>query len=277
MNGEPILAGVVGYPIGHSRSPLLHGYWLRKYGISGHYVPVSLSPDRLVEGLRALGVAGFRGVNVTIPFKELALSNAATVSETAGMLGAANTLTFESDGSYHADNTDGYGFLSNMRQTLPDWTVARGTALILGAGGAARAVVGALLSEGIAEIRLANRTRRRAEELRDHFGTRVRVIDWREISEAVCDVDTVINTTSLGMIGNAAIEISLEDAESGTVVTDLVYQPLITPLLAQAQSHGLPVVDGLGMLLHQGAPGFERWYGHWPEVDADLRRAVLGR
>lgn len=277
MKNEPILAGVIGWPIKHSRSPQLHGYWLRKYGISGHYVPVSLSPENVLEGLSSLGRAGFRGVNVTLPHKEIALAHAKSVSETAGLIGAANTLTFEPDGTFHADNTDGYGFLSNLRQELPGWTSSGGAALVLGAGGASRAIIGALLTDGVAEIRLANRSRERAVELRDHFGPRIQVTDWEDISSAVSGAGTIINTTSLGMAGNPAVDISLDNADPDTVVNDLVYQPLITPLLDQARQRGLRIVDGLGMLLHQGAPGFERWFGQWPEVDADLRVAVLGQ
>jgi shikimate dehydrogenase len=271
----PPLAGVLGWPIGHSRSPRLHGHWLARYGLPGHYVPLAVRPGDLEAALYALPRLGFRGVNVTIPHKEAALALATTTTERATRIGAANTLSFDADGGFLADNTDGHGFLENLRQGAPGWSAAAGPALVLGAGGAARAVILSLIEAGAPEVRLANRSRDRAEALRDHFGAPVVVVDWRDAAAAADGVATVVNTTSLGMEDDDAPPIRLDAAHAQALVTDLVYTPLVTPLLAAAAARGLATVDGLGMLLHQAAPGFERWFGRRPDVDAALRAAVL--
>ncbi len=272
----PPLAGVVGWPIGHSCSPRLHGHWLKRYGIEGYYIPIGLKPQDFEAGMRALPKLGFRGVNVTIPYKELVLSMATSVSDRASLIGAANTIVFRPDGSIRADNTDGYGFITSLRQSAPFWTPSAGPALVLGAGGAARAVVQSLLAEGVPEVRLANRTRARSEMLRDQFGAKVTTVDWNRASEAAAGALTIVNTTSLGMVGQPDLNIRLDMAPRAALVTDIVYQPLITPFLRQAMDLGLTVVDGLGMLLHQAVPGFELWFDQRPEVDDELRAAVLG-
>jgi shikimate dehydrogenase len=277
MSASPPLAGVIGWPIGHSRSPRLHGHWLARYGIAGHYIPIGLAPEDFAEGLRSLPRLGFRGVNVTIPHKEAALALATEATSQARQIGAANTLTFGPGGSIHADNTDAYGFIANLRQEAPAWRAAAGPALVLGAGGAARAVVAALLAEGCAEIRVANRTRARAEALRDHFGPRLRPVDWQAASAAAGDAATIVNTTSLGMEGAETVPLDLAAVSAAALVTDIVYGPEPTPFVLAARGRGLVAVDGLGMLLHQGVPGFERWFGRRPEVDAALRAAVLAR
>lgn len=271
----PPLAGVIGWPVAHSRSPRLHGHWLRRYGIAGHYVPLAVRPGDLPAALEAAQRLGFRGVNVTIPHKEEALAGAMEATEAARTIGAANTLTFLEGGGYRADNTDGFGFIASLRQDAPGWGAGAGPALVLGAGGAARAIIWALLADGAPEIRLANRTRDRAEALCAHFGDRVRVVDWAEADAAAAGVATIVNTTAVGMGPGEAAPVSLAAADPGTLVTDIVYTPLETPLLAAARARGLPVVDGLGMLLHQAAPGFEAWFGVKPSVDADLRAAAL--
>lgn len=276
-NKPPLLAGVVGFPIGHSRSPLMHSYWLKRYGIKGHYIPISLSGADFVAGIRSLPRLGFKGVNITIPHKVSMLGLADSVTDRAALIGAVNTITFKSDGSIRGDNTDGYGFIQNLRQNAPTWDPRSGPALVLGAGGAARAIISALLGEGVTELRLANRTRQRAQILADQFGAKVQVVDWNRASDAVDGAMTIVNTTSLGMQGQPELNISLDSAPSSTTVTDIVYAPLMTPFLEQAVSLGLATVDGLGMLLHQGVPGFELWFDHRPEVDEGLRMAVLGR
>lgn len=270
----PALAGVLGWPVAHSRSPRLHGHWLARHGVAGHYVPLAVRPEDLAEALRALPRLGFRGVNVTLPHKEAALALARTATPTATLIGAANTLTFDGDG-FVADNTDAYGFLQNLRQAAPDWRAAAGPALVLGAGGAARAVMAALIEAGAPEIRLTNRTRARAVALREHFGPRVVVADWQDAGAAAAGAATIVNTTSLGMEGGDEGVVDLGAAPASALVTDIVYTPLDTPFLKAAAARGLRVVDGLGMLLHQAAPGFERWFGVAPLVDDDLRRAVL--
>ncbi len=278
MNDHPRipLAGVIGSPIAHSRSPILHGHWLRAYGIRGHYIPMDIAADDLPEVLRALPKAGFVGCNVTIPHKETVLALADVISDRAALIGAANTLVFRQDGKIHADNTDGYGFIANLRQHAPDWNPAAGPAAVIGAGGAARAVVASLLEVGAPEIRVSNRTRARADTLRSEFGARVVVYDWVQAGNMLEDATTVVNTSSLGMEGKPEFRVPLDALSPAAVVSDLVYTPLRTHFLEEAAAIGCTTVDGLGMLLHQAVPGFERWFGHRPEVTENLRNVVLG-
>lgn len=269
------LAGVIGWPIAHSRSPRLHGHWLKRYGIAGHYVPLPVQPDHLAEVLHALPRMGFVGANVTIPHKEAVLALADIVTDRAALIGAANTLIFRPDGKIHADNTDGYGFIANIRQHAPDWAPQDGPAAVIGAGGAARAVVASLLEAGVTELRIANRTRVRAEQIKAEFGARVVIYEWAQAGNMLEGAATVINATSMGMTGKPPLRVPMDALSDGALVTDLVYTPLLTPFLAEAQARGARTVDGLGMLLHQAAPGFERWFGQRPEVDEDLRQEVL--
>ncbi len=270
------LAGVIGNPVAHSLSPRLHGHWLRRYGISGHYVPLEVHPDDLVEVLGAMGRMGFVGANVTIPHKETVLRLADQVTDRATLIGAANTLTFRPDGSIFADNTDGYGFIENLRQNATGWDPRSGPAAVIGAGGAARAIVVALLDAGVPEIRLTNRTRLRADQLKSEFGGRIVVYDWAHMNGMLEGATTLVNTTSMGMEGQPPLKIVLDELDPKALVTDIVYTPLVTPLLQLAQDYGFQTVDGLGMLLHQAVPGFQRWFGQRPEVDDELRNVVLG-
>jgi shikimate dehydrogenase len=269
------LAGVLGHPIAHSRSPALHGYWLRRYGLKGFYIPMDIAPLDLAEAVRTLPKLGFVGVNVTIPHKEPILQIADIVTDRAALIGATNTLIFRKDGKIHADNTDGMGFIANLRQHAPDWHPSVGPAAVLGAGGAARAVVAALLEAGAPEIRLSNRTRPRAEALRSDFGAKVVVQDWVQSGAMMEDCATVVNTTSLGMAGKPPLQVPMDALSPEALVTDLVYAPLQTQFLIEAAARGCTTVDGLGMLLHQAAPGFERWFGQRPDVDEATRQAVL--
>jgi shikimate dehydrogenase len=269
------LACVIGHPIAHSRSPALHGYWLKRYGIRGHYIPVDIAPLELPDLLRTLPRLGFVGANVTIPHKEAILGIADIVTDRAALIGAANTLIFRKDGKIHADNTDGSGFIANLRHNAPHWLPSSGPAVVLGAGGAARAVIAALIEVGVPEIRLTNRTRARADALRSDFGAKVHVHEWVQAANLLEDAATLVNTTSLGMTGKADLTLSLDRLSPHALVTDLVYTPLKTQLLIEAEARGNTVVDGLGMLLHQAAPGFERWFGLRPEVDDATRKAVL--
>ncbi|MFB9149105.1 shikimate dehydrogenase [Roseovarius ramblicola] len=269
------LAGVIGSPVAHSRSPQLHTHWLKTLGISGYYIPMDVSEADLETVLRSLPKMGFRGVNITVPHKEKALELADTVTDRATIIGAANTLVFRHDGQIQADNTDGYGFTENLRQNAPGWAPESGPAAVLGAGGAARAVIAALLDLGVPEILLSNRTRVRAEALQSQFGRRVTVIDWVQAGNMLEESVTVVNTTSLGMVGNPPLRVPLDGLRKGAVVTDLVYAPLQTRLLIEAEKAGCVTVDGLGMLLHQAVPAFERWFGTRPEVDAGTRAAAL--
>lgn len=271
----PPLAGVIGWPIAHSKSPALHGHWLRRYGINGHYIPIAVKPQDFYDAIRALPKLGFRGVNLTIPFKESILPIADTVSDRASLIGAANTISFREDGSIYADNTDGIGFLSSVQEAVSSWTARTGPALVLGAGGASRAIVSALLTSGAPEVRIANRTRQKADMLAEHFGGRLTVVDWARASDATDGAVTIVNTTALGMVDRPPLNIDLGAAPAEAVVVDIVYNPLETEFLAQARARGLIGVDGLGMLLHQAVPGFESWFGRRPEVDDALRQAVL--
>ena len=270
------LAGVIGSPVAHSRSPRLHGHWLRQYGLAGFYVPMDIAPEKLETAMRTLPDLGFVGVNVTIPYKEKVMEIADLVSDRATLIGAANTIIFRKDGRIHADNTDGYGFLENLRQGAPDWDPTSGPAVLLGAGGAARAVVASLLEAGVPEILVSNRTRMRAEKLREDFGSRLRVVEWVHAGNVMEDAALLVNSTSLGMVGKAELRVPLDGLKPGTAVTDLVYTPLQTRLLRVAEEQGCTCVDGLGMLIHQAVPGFERWFGQRPEVDESTRAAILG-
>ena len=269
------LAGVIGHPIAHSRSPALHGFWLRRYGVKGHYIPMDVAPADLETTLRHLPKIGFVGLNVTLPHKEAILKIADVITDRAALIGAANTLIFRKDGKIHADNTDGAGFVANLRQNAPHWVPAAGPAAVFGAGGAARAVVAALIEVGVPEIRIANRSRPRAEALRADFGAKLVVYDWVQAANMLEGAATVINTTSLGMAGKPEFRVPLDAIEPGAVVNDLVYNPLKTTFLAEAEQRGATIVDGLGMLVHQAAPGFERWFGPTPAVDEATRQAVL--
>lgn len=269
------LAGVIGSPIAHSKSPQLHRHWLTAMGLRGYYIPMDVAHEDLDRVIRTLPRMGFVGINVTIPHKETVLGIADQVTDRATLIGAANTLIFQKDGKILADNTDGYGFMENLRQGAPDWDPKAGPAVVLGAGGAARAVVAALADVGVPEIILTNRTRVRAEKLKDEFGRRVHVVDWVQAGNILEGAGLVANTTSLGMVGKPELRVPLDGLTKGTVVTDLVYAPLKTRLLAEAEDAGCVTVDGLGMLLHQAVPGFERWFGERPTVDSAARAAAL--
>lgn len=273
--GKIPLAGVIGSPIAHSKSPQVHGHWLRTYGLAGYYIPMDVVADDLEKVLRTLPRQGFVGANITIPHKERALEIADLVTDRATLIGAANTLIFRRDGKIHADNTDGYGFIENLKQGAPGWQPKAGPAAIFGAGGAARAVVASLLDAGVPEVWISNRTRVRAEQLRSDFGNKLQVFDWVQAGNMVDDASLVVNTTSLGMVGKSELRVPLDGLRPGTIVTDLVYAPLKTRLLQTAEDAGCVMVDGLGMLLHQAVPAFERWFGKRPTVDRAARAAAL--
>tara|TARA_R110000851_G_scaffold22266_2_gene66050 strand:- start:2373 stop:3206 length:834 start_codon:yes stop_codon:yes gene_type:complete len=269
------LAGVIGCPIAHSKSPKIHGHWLKTLGIQGAYIPMEVEPANLKDVILTLPKMGFVGANVTLPHKEAIMEIADFVTDRAALIGAVNTLIFRADGKIQGDNTDGYGFLENLKTGAPDWAPQAGPAAVLGAGGAARAVIASLLDAGVPEIMLSNRTRVRADRLKSVFGNRVRVYDWVQAGNMLDHAALVVNTTSLGMIGKPELRVPLDGLRPDTVVTDLVYAPLKTKLLETAEEMGCVTVDGLGMLLHQAVPGFERWFGTRPEVDRAARTAAL--
>ena len=271
-------AFVVGHPIAHSRSPLIHGHWLETLGLEGSYERIDVPPDAIDAFLRGLPHSGFVGGNVTIPHKEAALKAADRLDDAAELIGAANTLWLE-DGKLCAGNTDAHGFAANLDAAAPRWRSGR-TALVLGAGGAARAILFALKAAGFTDIRVVNRTVERARELADRFGGTISAQGWEAAGELAADADLVVNTTSLGMIsddwggkGGSPLDVAL--LPDGAIVADIVYVPLETPLLAAARGRGLVAVDGLGMLLHQAVPGFARWFGVRPEVTPALRARIV--
>ncbi|WP_374310859.1 shikimate dehydrogenase [Dongia sp.] len=272
--GRTLVAGVFGWPINHSRSPRLHGYWLAKYGIDGAYLPFSTRPENLVEAIRALPKLGFRGGNITLPHKERALDAVDALTDVARRIGAVNTLIVQDDGSILGDNTDGYGFLQHLKASAPGWRPGE-KAVVLGAGGAARGIIVALLDAGAEKIILTNRTAARAESLAGDLGGTIEVVGWEARNAALKDAGLLVNTTQLGQAGQPALDIDLTHLPREAVVDDIVYVPLETNLLAQARARGNAVVDGIGMLLHQARPGFKAWFGKEPEVDAGLRAFVL--
>lgn len=275
IGGKTKLAGVMGWPVGHSRSPWLHGYWLDHYGIDGAYVPLAVPPDRVEQAIRALPALGFRGCNVTVPHKEAAYRTVDRLDATATRMGAVNTIVVQPDGTLEGRNTDGFGFIENLKAGALGWSAAAGPAVVIGAGGAARAVVASLLDHGAPLVALTNRTRTRAEELASDIGGAIEVIDWVSRETWLEGAALVVNTTTQGMAGQPPLDLDLRALPRSAVVTDIVYTPLLTPLLTEAKARGNRVVDGLGMLLHQARPGFAAWFGVEPEVTAELRRVVL--
>lgn len=265
---------ITGQPVSYSRSPLLHGYWLKTYGIDGAYGREEVPPETAADFYRSLAARGYGGCNVTAPNKEIAFSVLDEADESAAALGAANTLWLE-DGRLCGASTDGYGFVANLDASAPGWDGERRLALVLGAGGASRAIVHALVARGFDRVVLANRTVARAEAIAALFGSRVVPLELSRAGEVMGDADILVNCTSAGMKGAEALEIDLSALRPEAVVSDIVYVPLVTPLLRMAAERGFRTVDGLGMLLHQGVPGFERWFGVRPEVTPELRALLI--
>lgn len=271
-------ACIIGYPAKHSRSPLLHGFWLREYGMAGQYDIAEISPDNLDNFIKGLADNGYVGANVTVPHKEVVYRLVDELTDTARALGAVNTLWFE-NGKLRGDNTDVEGFLANLDAGAPGWDNHTKTAMVLGAGGAARAIVYGLLKRKIHRIIIVNRTMERAQALAEHFGRsfpgqEIKPVSWADLSTHLPTCDLVVNTTSLGMKGQPSLEIDLSGLPQSALVTDAVYVPLVTPILAAAKAQGLRTVGGLGMLLYQAVPGFEHWFGRRPEVSARLQAMV---
>jgi shikimate dehydrogenase len=267
-------ACVVGWPVAHSRSPLIHGYWLARYGIDGSYGREAVRAEEAARFLRHLQAQGYVGCNVTIPHKEAAYAVADEALPAARAAGAANTLWYDGD-RLMADNTDGSGFVNNIRAAVPGFAFDGAAVSVLGAGGAARGIVHALLQAGAGELRIFNRTRARADALAGAFGAKVKAFDWSERGGLSCDVALLVNTTPLGMQRTEPVDMDVGVLDGSCVVADIVYVPLETPLLAAARKRGLATVDGLGMLLHQAVPGFERWFRVRPEVTDELRALMV--
>jgi shikimate dehydrogenase len=281
LSGNTKLAGVMGWPVKHSRSPLLHGHWLARHSIDGVYVPLAVAPENFASALTALPQLGFRGSNITVPHKQSALellTEIGEVDDVARRIGAVNTVVVGDDGRMRGSNTDAFGFMENIRAQAPDWQADAGPVVLLGAGGAARAIIVALLDAGVPEIRLTNRSRDRADGLANEFGDLIKVSDWEQRGDILSDANGLVNSTSLGMAGQPPLDMDLANIGENVLVTDIVYAPLATELLINAREmpeKNCQIVDGLGMLLHQARPGFKAWFGVEPTVDGDLRQAVL--
>lgn len=268
------LAGVMGWPVAHSRSPAIHGHWIRQYGLNGNYVLLPVQPDQLSDAVRGLRALGFAGCNLTIPHKVAAMPLVDRVDPLAARIGAINTLVVERDGTLAGYNTDAYGYIQSLLDAQPDWRADAGPVTVLGAGGAARAILVALAERGAKEIRLCNRSLDKAQALAVEFGAPIRAIPWEQRAEALDGCALLVNTTSLGMKGQAPLEISLDRLPRHALVSDIIYVPLETPLLAAARARGHVAVDGLGMLLNQARPAFEHWFGVRPELTPELRRLI---
>jgi len=269
------VAAVIGHPVNHSRSPRMHNFWLAHFGLEGYYIPLDIDPKKFERSIRNLPELGLVGANITIPYKEKVLKIADKISDRAALVGAANTLTFLQNGGIYADNTDGYGFLQNIKSKYKDWSAREGISVVFGAGGASRAILAALIEDGASDIILANRTRSRADQLRSDFGAKIKVVEWMKIQNYLSEASTIINTTSLGMVGKTDLPIPLNALKKNTLVTDIVYTPIETHLLATAAKMGCRTVDGLGMLIHQAIPGFERWFGIKPGDSQALRELLI--
>lgn len=275
MENKFVVAGVMGWPVAHSRSPVIHNHWIREHGLEGAYGRFPVQPgtlDDAVRGLRALGLAG---CNVTIPHKVDAMRLMDVVDPLARRMGAINTIVAMPDGALHGYNNDGYGYIQSLRDAKPDWQANTGPLTVLGAGGAARAVVLSLLDQGAQRIRLLNRTREKAQAMGEEFGPAVQVFDWAERHEALADVALLVNTTNQGMHGQPELDLRLDQLPSAALVSDVVYIPLETPLLRAARLRGNGTVNGLGMLLNQARPAFKAWFGILPEITAQLRQAIM--
>ena len=275
MSTQPFcLAGVMGWPIAHSRSPLIHNYWLEKYGMKGTYVPLAVAPGTLGTAIPGLKALGFKGCNITIPHKVEAIALMDEVDTMARRMGAMNTIVVRPDGSLKGFNNDGYGYIQSLLDAQPSWRADAGPITVLGAGGAARAVVLSLADRGAKEIRLINRSPAAAQALADEFGAPVKALGWADRHAALSGVALLVNTTSQGMHGNPALDLDLITLPKTALVSDVIYVPLETPLIVAAKARGNPTVGGLGMLLNQARPAFEAWFGVLPDITPELRRMI---
>jgi shikimate dehydrogenase len=275
MAGDFILAGVMGWPIAQSRSPILHNYWIEKYNLNGRYVPLAVRPERLSDAIRGLPALGFRGCNLTMPHKQLAMTMVDSLTDTAKRIGAVNCIVVGEGNKLSGTNNDGNGYVLSVQEVAPQWRPSDGPIAILGAGGAARAIIVALIERRVSEIRLINRTFEKAERLAKEFGTAIKPIAWDQRADAIADVALLTNATNQGMIGQPPLEISLDKLSSRTLVSDLIYVPPETPFLTTAKARGNVIINGLGMLLHQARPAFEAWFGVMPEITPDLRALIM--
>lgn len=274
MTQRFIKTAVIGHPINHSKSPLIHNYWIEKYGLSGLYKTIDIPTADLKQGAANIIKNGFSGFNVTIPHKISIMAMCDEIDDLATNIGAVNTVSIR-DGKLYGTNTDAYGFIENIKCNTLNFDFTKGKAVIFGAGGAANAIIYALLQEGVPEIIITNRTKEKAQKLTAFNPDKITIADWEKRDDALDNANLIVNTTSLGMAGNHPLEIDLNKAPAHALVTDIVYAPLVTDLLTQAAARGLPTVTGIGMLLHQARPGFQLWNGTLPEVTEELEQLVL--
>jgi shikimate dehydrogenase len=275
MAGDFKLAGVMGWPIAQSRSPILHNYWIEAHKLNGRYVPLAVRPERLSDAIRGLPALGFRGCNLTMPHKQYAMTMVDQLTDTAKRIGAVNCIVVGEDGKMSGTNHDGNGYVSSVQEVAPQWKPSDGPIAMLGAGGAARAIIVALLERGASEVRLINRTFDKAEALAKEFGAAIKPIAWDSRGDAIADIALLINATNQGMAGQRPLEISLDKLSSRTLVSDLIYVPPETPFLAAAKARGNVTINGLGMLLHQARPAFQAWFGLMPEITPELRARIM--
>ncbi len=269
-----LLAGVMGWPVMHSRSPLIHNHWFDKQGLNGRYLPLAIRPEGLQAALHALPALGFAGCNLTIPHKQAAMAWVDEVHETASLIGAISCVTVRADGSLLGSNNDAFGFMRNLKQSQPQWRASDGPAVVIGAGGGARAICYGLLAEGVQDVRVVNRSAPHAAELAATFGSAASAHTWQDRNEVIDGAALVVNTTSQGMVGQGVLDVSLDKLAAKAIAADIVYIPLETPFLAAARARGNATVSGLGMLLHQGPLAWKAWFGIEPEVTDELRRLV---
>ena len=275
MSQQFVMAGVMGWPVAHSRSPVIHTHWIQQYGLSGAYGRFAVRPERLEAALRGLSALGMAGCNITLPHKIEAMQWVDHVDPLGRRMGAINLVVVQADGALHGFNTDGYGFIQSLRDAKPDWRADAGPIVVLGGGGAARAIVLSLIDAGASSIRLINRTRSKAQVLADEFGPVVAVFDWSERNDALAGAAMLVNTTDQGMHGKTDLDLQLDALPTDALVCDAIYIPLETTLLAAARARGNLTVNGLGMLLNQARPAFKAWFGVDPEVTPALREALI--
>lgn len=277
ISGKAAIAAVIGYPVKHTLSPVLHNYWLQQYNIDGAYIPLEVSPENIVEVIKTLPKMGLRGCNITVPHKEAVIAALDEVSDIAKRIGAVNTITVTNEGKLLGTNTDAYGFIQNVKNQVADIDFSAGRAVVIGAGGAARAICAGLQDENVPEIIIVNRTQEKAEAIQTHLGGEIKVVSWKDRESVLSCANFLVNTSILGMQGKPALELNISLLPDNAVVADIVYTPLQTQLLKDAKDNGLKAVSGLGMLLHQAVPGFEFWFGTKPQVTDALYEYILAK
>jgi shikimate dehydrogenase len=269
-----LLAGVMGWPIAQSRSPMLHNYWFKQHGLNGSYVPLAIKPEGIHEALRALPALNFAGVNLTIPHKQTAMEDMAEIDAVGRGIGAINLVVVRADGSLFGTNTDAYGCIANIQQMQPEWRADAGPVVVIGAGGASRTAIWALADQGVREIRVVNRTHQRALTVAKDLGSPLKVFRWEERHDVLDGAALLVNATNQGMIGQPPLDLKLDKLPKAAFAYDIVYNPIETPLIAAARARGHRVIPGLGMLLNQAPPAWKAWFGIEPQVTPELRRLI---